>query len=53
MSYTKYFLVPPMGESLDSARVVNWLVEPGQVVAAGDILFELETDKSIVEIAAD
>lgn len=53
MSYTKYFLVPPMGESLDSARVVNWLVEPGQAFAAGDILFELETDKSIVEIAAD
>ncbi|MDE2119587.1 MAG: alpha/beta fold hydrolase [Betaproteobacteria bacterium] len=53
MSYRKAFVVAPIGESLEGARVVNWLVEPGQEFATGDIVMELETDKSVVEIPAD
>lgn len=46
------FAVPPMGESFDSARLVRWLVAPGERFNAGDILAEIETDKSIVEVPA-
>lgn len=52
MSYVKSFLLPRIGESLDSARVVSWVVEPGQLFSEGDIILEIETDKSIVEIPA-
>jgi pyruvate dehydrogenase E2 component (dihydrolipoamide acetyltransferase) len=41
-----------MGESFDEAKVVNWNVKVGQDFANGDILLEIETDKSIVEIPA-
>ena len=52
MSYRKPFVVPRIGESLDGARLVNWLVEPGQSFRAEDMLLELETDKSVVEVPA-
>lgn len=52
MSYRKPFVVPRIGESLDGARLVNWLVEPGQSFGAEDMLLELETDKSVVEVPA-
>ena len=46
------FVVPPIGEPIDSARLVRWLVTPGQAFHAGDIVVEIETDKSIVEVPA-
>lgn len=53
MTYLKTLTLPPTGEVADAARVVSWLVQPGQAYAAGQVLFELETDKSIIEIAAE
>lgn len=52
MTYIKPFTIPPMGESFDEAKIVNWNVKVGQNFADGDILLEIETDKSIVEIQA-
>lgn len=52
MAYLKSFSIPPMGEALDAARIVNWNVQPGQMFSAGDILLEIETDKSIIEVPA-
>src|SRR5690606_19239886 len=53
MAYLKTLTLPPTGEVADAARVVSWLVQPGQAYAAGQVLFELETDKPIIEIAAE
>ncbi len=53
MTYLKTLILPPTGEVSDAARVVSWLVQPGQAYTAGQTLFELETDKSIIEIAAE
>lgn len=53
MTYLKTLILPPTGEVSDAARVVSWLVQPGQTYTAGQTLFELETDKSIIEIAAE
>ena len=44
--------VPPLGESILEATVSRWLKKEGDVVAAGDTLVDLETDKITVEVPA-
>ena len=44
--------VPPLGESIVEATVSRWLKQEGDVVAAGETLVELETDKITVEVPA-
>ncbi len=44
--------VPPLGESIVEATVSRWLKKEGDVVAAGDTLVDLETDKITVEVPA-
>jgi 2-oxoglutarate dehydrogenase E2 component (dihydrolipoamide succinyltransferase) len=45
-------VVPEMGESIVDARVAKWLKNEGDVVAVGEPLVELETDKVDVEVSA-
>lgn len=52
MTRTLDMVVPPTGEALDAARLVAWIVTPGQAFKAGDVLVEIETDKSIIEVPA-
>ncbi len=47
------FRLPELGEGIDSATVVTVLVKPGDVVAAGQNVIAVETDKAAMEIAAD
>ena len=44
-------VVPEVGESIVDARVAKWLRKEGDVVAAGDPLVELETDKIDLEVS--
>lgn len=52
MAYEIEFAIPPTGEQMDEARLVSWLVQPGESFAADQVLLEIETDKSVIEIAA-
>jgi 2-oxoglutarate dehydrogenase E2 component (dihydrolipoamide succinyltransferase) len=45
-------VVPEVGESIVDARVAKWLRSEGDVVAVGDPLVELETDKIDLEVSA-
>lgn len=45
-------VVPQLGATGGDMKIVAWLVEEGQRVKAGDILFEVETDKSTSEVEA-
>jgi 2-oxoglutarate dehydrogenase E2 component (dihydrolipoamide succinyltransferase) len=45
-------VVPEVGESIVDARIAKWLRQEGDVVAAGDPLVELETDKIDLEVSA-
>ena len=45
--------VPQMGESVTEATILRWLKKEGDMVAAGDPVAELETDKVNVEVPAD
>lgn len=42
--------VPSVGESITTSVIVSWLKRNGDQVEEGDILFELETDKAVLEI---
>jgi len=44
------FKLPELGENIESGDIVNVLVQEGQMIAANDGVFELETDKAVVEI---
>ncbi|MBW3099025.1 biotin/lipoyl-containing protein [Pseudohoeflea coraliihabitans] len=45
-------IMPALGMAQDTGLIVAWRKEPGEPVAADAILFEVETDKSVVEVAA-
>lgn len=45
-------IIPVLGMSQDSGLLVQWLKQPGDAVRAGEVLFEVETDKAVVEIEA-
>lgn len=44
------FLLPDVGEGLTEADIVTWHVAEGDEVAVNDVLVEIETAKSIVEL---
>ncbi|MFZ5962811.1 biotin/lipoyl-containing protein [Thalassococcus sp. BH17M4-6] len=44
--------MPQLGMAQDTGLLVNWLKSPGDAVSAGDVLFEVETDKSTMEVEA-
>ncbi len=43
-------MVPALGESVTEATVASWFKQPGDTVAADEMLCELETDKVSVEV---
>lgn len=47
------FVIPELGENINSATVVKVLVKAGDVVEADQPLLELETDKATIEVPAD
>jgi 2-oxoisovalerate dehydrogenase E2 component (dihydrolipoyl transacylase) len=48
----KQFNLPDPGEGLLEAEIVTWKVKVGDVVKVNDILVEIETAKSLVELPA-
>src|SRR3954452_22604527 len=44
------YLLPDVGEGLTEAEIVAWKVKVGDVIAINDIVCEIETAKSIVEL---
>ncbi|MCK3769251.1 2-oxo acid dehydrogenase subunit E2 [Microbacterium aerolatum] len=47
---TQNFNLPDVGEGLTEAEIVAWKVAPGDTVAINDVLVEIETAKSLVEL---
>jgi pyruvate dehydrogenase E2 component (dihydrolipoamide acetyltransferase) len=46
----KQFKLPDVGEGLTEAEIVSWKVKPGDTVKVNEILVEIETAKSLVEL---
>jgi pyruvate dehydrogenase E2 component (dihydrolipoamide acetyltransferase) len=47
---TTSFRLPDLGEGVHEAEILAILVKVGQVIAEGDLILEIETDKAAVEI---
>ena len=44
------FPLPDVGEGLTEAEIVSWRVKPGDPVAINQVIVEIETAKSLVEL---
>ncbi len=44
------FKLPDLGEGMQEAEVVEWLVKPGDTVKLDQTMLKVETDKAVVEI---
>lgn len=42
--------MPKLGQTVEEATIVKWHAKTGNKVAKGDILFEIETDKAVLEV---
>ncbi|MEH7345772.1 2-oxoglutarate dehydrogenase complex dihydrolipoyllysine-residue succinyltransferase [Bacillus sp. JJ1532] len=45
--------IPELAESITEGTIAQWLKQPGETVAKGDYILELETDKVNVEIISE
>jgi pyruvate dehydrogenase E2 component (dihydrolipoamide acetyltransferase) len=45
-------LMPQLGETVAEGKITQWYKAPGDSVQAGDNLFEIETDKTSMEVPA-
>lgn len=52
MGLTRTLRLPRLGETMEEARVVEWLKPEGSAFRRGEVLLEVETDKTVVEIPA-
>ncbi len=46
-------LMPQVGQSMEEGTIVKWHVRPGDRIQVGQVIFEVETDKAVVEVEAD
>ncbi|GAA5013093.1 dihydrolipoamide acetyltransferase family protein [Actinopolymorpha pittospori] len=50
MTQAREFKLPDVGEGLVEAEIVSWRVKPGDAVKVNDVVVEIETAKSLVEL---
>ncbi len=46
-------IMPKMGDGMDEGTLLRWLKSPGDAIAKGEPLAEIETDKVTIEIEAE
>lgn len=46
----KQILMPALTPTMESGAIARWLVQPGDQVAVGQVIAEIETDKSVLEL---
>jgi len=45
-------LMPKLSDTMEEGKILRWLKQPGDRVAVGDVLAEVETDKANMELEA-
>jgi 2-oxoisovalerate dehydrogenase E2 component (dihydrolipoyl transacylase) len=50
MTNVQQFHLPDVGEGLTEAEIVTWMVAPGDIVEVNQVVVEIETAKSLVEL---
>jgi sugar O-acyltransferase (sialic acid O-acetyltransferase NeuD family) len=46
-------ILPKLGMNMESAKIVRWLKQEGDAIASGDVLAEVETDKTTTDLEAE
>jgi pyruvate dehydrogenase E2 component (dihydrolipoamide acetyltransferase) len=46
----KAVIMPKLGQSEETVKIVRWRKQLGETIGKGDILFEIETDKAVLEV---
>lgn len=46
-------IMPKLSDTMEEGKILRWLKKPGEPVAVGDVLAEVETDKADMEIEAE
>ena len=45
-------LMPALSPTMTEGKIAKWLKQEGDIVASGDVLLEIETDKATMEVEA-
>ena len=45
-------ILPKLGQTMEEGTIVEWLKKEGDPVNRGDVLFQLESDKAVLEVEA-
>ena len=45
-------LMPALSPTMEVGTLAKWMVKKGDIIKAGDLLAEIETDKAIMEFEA-
>jgi pyruvate dehydrogenase E1 component beta subunit len=45
-------LMPALSPTMTEGRLARWLKQPGEMIRAGDVIAEIETDKATMEVEA-
>jgi len=43
-------ILPKLGQTMEEGTIVEWLRKEGDAIARGDILFQVESDKAVLEV---
>ncbi|SCW90563.1 Biotin-requiring enzyme [Sphingobium faniae] len=44
--------IPAAGDTVSEVQIVEWLIENGGGVKEGDVIYSIESDKSVLEVEA-
>jgi pyruvate dehydrogenase E2 component (dihydrolipoamide acetyltransferase) len=45
-------VMPQLGENMREATMLNWRIQEGDAFQAGDVIFEIETEKVAIDVEA-
>ena len=46
----KVIILPKLGQTMEEGTIVEWLKKEGDTVKRGDVLFQVESDKAVLEV---
>ncbi|TFG91970.1 MAG: 2-oxo acid dehydrogenase subunit E2, partial [Candidatus Atribacteria bacterium] len=48
----EYVIMPKLGFNMDKGTLLRWIKKEGDLVKEQEVLFEIETDKTVMEVEA-
>ena len=45
--------MPRLSDTMEEGKIVRWCKAPGDMVLKGEVLLEIETDKSVIDVESE